>query len=119
MLFLLAVGGVFLAGGGGRGMLGGGGIMRLMGLLTFWTFAFALGGAVGVLLEGGVLLPCEGAPTTAATASLLATVLLAADEGEGGEGLPGGFTWGDVTAPGGGGGGLLAGYFGLRSPDVA
>ena len=118
VLFLLAVGGVFLAGGGGRGMFGGGGIMRLMGLLTLWTLAFALGGATEPL-KGGTRLPCEGVPTAAALLlTLLATVFSATDEGEGGEGLLGGLTGGEVIDPGGGGGGLLAGYFVLRSPAV-
>lgn len=51
---------VFLTdGGGGKGILGGGGIMRPVGLFTFFILAFALGGGMGVLL--GVTVAWEGA----------------------------------------------------------
>lgn len=36
-----------------------------------------------------------------------------------GDGFPGCLTGGEVRVPGGGGGGLLAGYFGFKSPAVA
>lgn len=47
---VLVRGDIFFVGGGGRGMLGGGGIMRLVGLLTFFILALALGGGMGVLV---------------------------------------------------------------------
>ena len=99
-------------------MFGGGGIIRLIGLLTFCTRAFALGGAATrTFLEGGVLLPCVGVPTATSPLLVLAIVFFAAELK--GEPLPCSLVGGDTGAPGGGGGGLLAGYFGLRSPEVA
>lgn len=50
----------FFEGGGGRGMLGGGGIMRLVGLLTFFILALALGGGTGVPTGVTVWTPLEG-----------------------------------------------------------
>lgn len=44
--------GTCLFGGDGRGILGGGGIMRLTGLFTFFILALALGGGMGVPVEG-------------------------------------------------------------------
>ena len=49
---LFAKGDIFLVGGGGRGMLGGGGIIRLVGLFTFFILALTLGGGMGVLTDG-------------------------------------------------------------------
>ena len=77
---VFVVGGVFLAGGGGRGIFGGGGIMRLTGLLTFCTFVLALSCAEGVPLEGGTFFPCTGVPPS--TSLSPATFLFAALEGE-------------------------------------
>ena len=90
-------------------MFGGGGIIRLIGLFTFLTLAFALGGATGVVLEGDARLVCEGVPLATLSDSSTIVLFVMAD----GERLPG-----CLTAPGGGGGGLLAGYFGLSSPNV-
>ena len=46
----------------------------------------------------------------------VATVFFAMELGDG---FPGCLTGGEVRVPGGGGGGLLAGYFGFKSPAVA
>ena len=49
----------------------------------------------------------------------LPLVTIAFFAGELGDGFPGCLTGGEVKVPGGGGGGLLAGYFGFKSPAVA
>ena len=82
------VGGVFLAGGGGRGMFGGGGIIRLTGLLTFCTFVLALGWAEGAPLDGGTLFfVCVGVPAAASLPTLSVLTFFAATLE--GEALPG------------------------------
>lgn len=45
---VLVRGDIFFVGGGGRGMLGGGGMIRPVGLLTFFILALTLGGGMGV-----------------------------------------------------------------------
>lgn len=79
-------GDIFLVGGGGRGMLGGGGIIRLVGLFTFFILALALGGGTGVPVGVSSLAASNNGVLSSGLAGSRAFLAVAASSRAGGTG---------------------------------